>query len=63
MPDKSQKARDLAEEALDTAAEGDAGKARRLAEEAKKLDPDSARDAAREADAEQKQAEKYTRGD
>lgn len=60
MPeDKSRKARRLAEKAVDEAAAGDRAKAKRLAADARTLDPDAAQEVARETDAERRRAEKY----
>ncbi|WP_372396687.1 hypothetical protein ABMY26_21485 [Azospirillum sp. HJ39] len=53
------KAHEIAEEALDKAAEGDPRKARELIEEAKRLDPKIGEEMSREAAEEQKQADRY----
>lgn len=53
------KAHDLAEQALDKAADGDARKARDLIEEAKSIDPKIGEEMAREAADDQKKADKY----
>lgn len=53
------KAHDLAEQALDKAAEGDPRKARDLIEEAKRIDPKIGEEMAREAAEDQKKADKY----
>lgn len=52
------KAHDLAEQALDQAAEGDARKARALIEEAKRIDPKIGEEMAREAADDQRQADR-----
>jgi uncharacterized low-complexity protein len=54
-----QKAHDLAEEAIEKAAEGKQAEANRLAEEAKKIDPKIGDEMAQEIEADKKQAEKY----
>lgn len=53
------KAHDLAEQALDKAADGDARKARDLIEEAKSIDPKIGEEMSREAAEDQKKADKY----
>ncbi|MBF5095671.1 hypothetical protein F1643_15765 [Azospirillum sp. INR13] len=53
------KAHDLAEQALDKAADGDARKARDLIEEAKRIDPKIGEEMSREAAEDQKKADKY----
>ncbi|CAO3355682.1 hypothetical protein [Azospirillum melinis] len=53
------KAHDLAEQALDKAADGDARKARDLIEEAKSIDPKIGEEMAREAAEDQKKADKF----
>ena len=53
------KAHDLAEQALDKAAGGDARKARDLIEEAKRIDPKIGEEMSREAAEDQKKADKY----
>ena len=53
------KAHDLAEQALDKAAGGDARKARDLIEEAKRIDPKIGEKMSREAAEDQKKADKY----
>lgn len=53
------KAHDLAEQALDKAAEGDPRKARDLIEEAKRIDPKIGEEMAREAAEDQKKADRY----
>ncbi|MDR6770636.1 hypothetical protein [Azospirillum sp. BE72] len=53
------KAHDLAEQALDKAAEGDPRKARDLIEEAKRIDPKIGEEMSREAAEDQKKADKY----
>ncbi|MBP2302581.1 hypothetical protein [Azospirillum picis] len=55
------KAHDLAEQALDKAADGDARKARDLIEEAKSIDPKIGEEMSREAAEEQRQADKYVK--
>jgi hypothetical protein len=54
-----QKAHDLAEEAIDKAAEGKQAEANRLVDEAKKIDPKIADEMAEEVEADKRQAEKY----
>jgi hypothetical protein len=56
---KHQKAHDLAEEAIEKAAEGKQKEATRLADEAKKIDPKIGDEMAQEVEADKKQAEKY----
>lgn len=53
------KVHDLAEQALDKAAEGDPRKARDLIEEAKRIDPKIGEEMSREAAEDQKKADKY----
>ncbi|CAO3422012.1 hypothetical protein [Azospirillum doebereinerae] len=55
------KAHDLAEQALDQAADGNAGKARDLIEEAKSIDPRIGEEMSREAKEDQRQADKAVR--
>lgn len=59
MMSGKEQARKLADEALDTAAEGDVARARELAEKAKKADPNAAQSVSDEADAEREQAATY----
>jgi hypothetical protein len=54
-----QKAHDLAEEAIDKAAEGKQDEANRLAKEAKKIDPKIGDEMAEEVEVDRRQAEKY----
>ena len=54
-----QKAHDLAEEAIDKAAEGNQKEATQLANEAKKIDPKIGDEMAQEVEADRKQAEKF----
>ena len=54
-----QKAHDLAEEAIEKAAEGKQKEATRLADEAKKIDPKIGDEMAKEVEADKQQAEKY----
>jgi hypothetical protein len=54
-----QKAHDLAEEAIDKAAEDKQAEANRLVDEAKKIDPKIADEMAEEVEADKRQAEKY----
>lgn len=58
MSDK-RTAEDLADKALDTAVEGDEARARKLAEQAKKIDPSVAQKVSDEAEAEQEKAAEY----
>jgi hypothetical protein len=58
---KTDQAHDLAERALDEAAEGHEDEAKRLAKKAKKLDPKAAQDVAEEVEEERAQAEKYAK--
>ncbi|TWA79270.1 hypothetical protein FBZ83_111128 [Azospirillum brasilense] len=53
------KAHDLAEEAIETAAQGDTRKAKGLADEAKSIDPKIDREMARELEDDRRQAENY----
>ncbi|KAA0688615.1 hypothetical protein [Azospirillum brasilense] len=53
------KAHDLAEEAIETAAQGDTRKAKGLADEAKAIDPKIDREMARELEDDRRQAENY----
>lgn len=53
------KAEDLARKAIDTAAGGDEAKARKLAEQAKKMDPNAAAEVGAEADQERQDASSY----
>jgi hypothetical protein len=57
--EKTDKAKDLAEKALDKAVEGKDDEGRRLVEEARKLDPKAVESVAREVETERKQAEKH----
>ncbi|WP_207461469.1 hypothetical protein [Azospirillum sp. SYSU D00513] len=54
-----QKAHDLAEEAIETAADGDVKKARELAEHAKDLDPKIGQEMNREIEQDRRQAESF----
>ena len=54
-----QKAHDLAEQAIETAADGDEKKARELAEQAKSLDPKIAQEMTREIEEDRRQAESF----
>lgn len=58
---KHDKAHDLAEQALDKAVDGDQAKAKKLAEEAKRLDPSAAEEVSREVEQERADAEKHSR--
>ncbi|MBP2226957.1 hypothetical protein J2847_000224 [Azospirillum agricola] len=55
------KAHEIAEEALDRAAEGDPRKARELIEEAKRIDPRIGEEMSREAAEDQRKADKALR--
>lgn len=59
MPDKRNRARDLAEQGLDKVVEGDRQKGRQLIEEAKKLDPKAVDEIAEEVERERDQAENF----
>ncbi len=59
-PEGGDKAKDLAEKAVETAMKGDAEKARTLAEKAKSMDPEAARGVADEIEKDRKDAEKHS---
>ena len=60
MADKSERARDMAEEGLDRLVDGDE-KGKDLIEKAKKLDPQAVADLAQEVERDKEQAERFTR--
>jgi len=53
------KAHDLAEEAIDKAAQGDTADAKKMVEEAKKLDPKIAEEMGREVESDRRKAEAF----
>lgn len=53
------KAHDLAEEAIDKAADGDTRKARELADQAKDIDPKIGQEMAKEIEDDRRKAEKF----
>jgi hypothetical protein len=59
MNDKHDRARDLAEQGLDKAIEGDEEKGRRMIDEAKKIDPKAVQNLAEEVEREKEKAERY----
>jgi hypothetical protein len=61
MADKTKEAHDLAERALDKAAEGGEDEAKRLAEKARTLDPKAAQDVAAEVEKDRAEAEKFSK--
>ena len=59
MDDKRDRARDLAEQGLDKAIEGDEEKGRRMIDEAKKIDPKAVDDLAEEVERDKEKAEHF----
>ena len=60
MQNKHDRARDLAEDGLDRAIEGDERNGRRMIDEAKKLDPEAVEEIAEEVEREREKAENFT---
>lgn len=60
MDDKRERARDLAEEGLDKAVEGDEDQGRRLIDEARKIDPKAVEEVAEEVERERRKVENLT---
>ena len=59
MPNKRDRARDMAEEGLDKIVEGDKAKGRRMIDEAKKLDPQAVEKVAEEVERDKEKAENF----
>lgn len=59
---KHDRAADLAEQALDKAVDGDTAKAKKLAEEAKRLDPGAVEEVGRDVEKDRRDAEKHRQG-
>jgi hypothetical protein len=59
MDDKRDRARDIAEQGLDKAIEGDEAKGRRMIDEAKKIDPKAVEDLAEEVERDKEKAEHF----